>query len=156
MKNIGLLMLFLAGIFSSCIPENYVEEDCEDCSCILDFAHDKTASIVGQWKLEKIRVQSRAGISCMDCSSYHIVYEFRQDGSLMVSESTENYGWHDSGEYSFIEDEWNMGHHGYPWGLNINKGPTNWYMLSSKKLIIDYSPGDGATYYFVKITPPKK
>jgi len=150
------ILLFLIGICSSCATENHVEEDYEDCLCIFDFAHDKAASIIGKWKLEKIRVLSRLGISCMDCSSYNIVYEFKQDGSLIVSENTENYGWHESGEYSFIKDEWNMGHNGYPWGLNINKGPTNWYVLSSKKLIIDYSPGDGTTYYFVKIGGQKQ
>ena len=144
------VFLFIAGIYSSCATEKNVDENCEDCLCIFDFTHEKDASIIGKWKLEKIRVHSRMGIACTDCSQYNVVYEFKQNGTLTVSGNSENYGWHESGEYSFIKDEWSMGHDGYPWGLNINEGTTNWYKLSSKKLIIDYSPGDGATYYFVK------
>ena len=149
------ILLFLATIYSSCATEKNGGEECEDCLCIFDFDHDENASIIGEWKLEKIKVNTRLGISCTDCSPYNIVYEFKQNGVLIVSENTKNYGWHESGEYSFIKDEWSMGHDGYPWGLNINKGSTNWYILSSKKLIIDYSPGDGATYYFVKIENQK-
>jgi len=148
-KYISILLLF-AVLHHSCVKEKNIDEDCKDCSCIYDFAHEKTASIIGEWKLEKIRTHSLLGFVCTDCSPYNVVYEFNQNGTLTVSGNTENYGWHESGEYSFINDEQGMGHNGYPWGLNINQGLTNWYILSSKKLIIDYSPGDGATYYFVK------
>ena len=150
------IVLFLAGICFSCATEKNVGEECEDCLFIFDFAHDKDASIIGKWKLENIRVNSRSGICCADCSLNNIVYEFKQDGSLTVSGNTDNYGLHESGEYTFIKDEWSLGLDGYPWGLNINKGNTLWYMLSSKKLIIDYSPLDGATLYFVKIEGEKQ
>jgi len=150
-KYISVLLL-LAGICFSCIAEKNVNEESEDCLCNFNFSHDGTASIIGKWKLEKIRVISRLGTFCTDYSKYNVVYEFKHDGILTVSSgNSENHGWHESGEYSFIKDEWGMSQDGYPWGLNINKGSTNWYILSSKELIIDYSPGDGATYYFVKI-----
>ena len=125
------------------------DDDCTDCSCIYDFTHKETASIIGKWELEKISVSSRMGTSCMDCSPYNIVYEFKKNGVLTVSRDIEDYG-HQSGEYTFLKDEWNMGQEGFPWGLAINNNGATWYMLSSKKLIIDYSPGDGATYYFVR------
>ena len=151
-KRFVFLLICTGCVFvlQQCNKGEFSDDDCKDCSCIFDFAHEETASIIGKWKLEKIRVHSRLGVSCTDCSPYNVVYEFKQNGALTVSGSTENFGWHESGEYSFIKDEWSMGHDGYPWGLNINNGLTNWYVLSSKKLIIDYSPGDGATYYFVK------
>ena len=141
--------LLLILVTTSC-SNKVTDEDCEDCSYIYDFIHEETATIIGKWKLEKIRVNSRMGIFCTDCSLYNVVYEFKQDGTLTVSANTENHGWHESGEYSFIKDEWDMGQDGFPWGLSISNGSATWYMLSSKKLIIDYSPMDGATYYFVK------
>ena len=151
-KRFVFLLICTGCVFAlqQCSKSEFSNEDCEECLCVFDFAHDKTASIIGKWKLEKIRVSSRLGISCMDCSSYNVLYEFKQNGTLTVSGNTKNLGCHESGEYSFIKDEWSMGRDDYPWGLKINYGSTNWYMLSSKKLIIDYSPGDGATYYFVK------
>ena len=150
-KKFVFLLICIGCVFAllQCKKGDFSDKDCEDCLCLFDFAHEKTASIIGKWKLEKIKVHSRLGISCTDCSPYSVVYEFKQNGTLTVSGNAENYGWHESGEYSFAKDEWGMGHDGYPWGLNIN-GTTNWYILSSKKLIIDYSPGDGATLYFVK------
>jgi hypothetical protein len=145
-------LLFLAVISTSCVKEKNRDEGCEDCSCLFDFAHDETAKIIGKWKLKSISINSRMGFSCTDCSPYNVVYEFKQNGALIVSSNSKtNYGWHESGEYSFNKDEWGMGQPlGYPWGLSINKGLTNWYKFSKEKLIIDYSPGDGATYYFVK------
>jgi len=143
--------LICGAVFTSCDANKaQATEDCEDCSCIFNFSHEKNASIIGEWKLEKIRVHSRMGISCTDCSPYNVVYEFKQNGTLTVSGNTENYGWHESGKYFFIKDEWGAGRDDYPWGLNINEGSTNWYMLSSKTLIIDYSPMDGGTLYLVK------
>ena len=143
--------LICGAVFTSCgTDKTQVIEDCEDCSCIFNFSHEKNASIIGEWKLEKIKVHSRLGISCTDCSPYNVVYEFKKNGTLTVSGNTENYGWHESGKYSFIKDEWGAGRDDYPWGLNINEGLTNWFMLSSKTLIIDYSPLDGGTFYLVK------
>ena len=148
-----LFLLICSGcvwMMIQCNKNDFSKENCDDCSCLYDFAHDEKASIIGIWKLEKIRVISRLGISCTDCSSYNVMYEFKQNGMLTVSGNSENLGWHESGEYAFVKDEWNMGQDGYPWGLSINKGSTNWYVLSSKKLIIDNSPLDGATYYFIR------
>ena len=117
-----------------------------------DFAHDKIASIVGNWKLLKERIPfTSTGPITRDYSQDSIVYEFKQDGTLIVSENAKNYGLHESGKYSFIKDEWGMGLGDYPWGLKINQGQTNWYRISSEELIIDGSPLDGSTLYFVKI-----
>jgi hypothetical protein len=150
----AVIFLVAAGFYSCDKQSSSVEpeeEYCEDCSCIFDFAHEETASIIGKWKLEKIRLISRAGLFCTDCSPYNIVYEFKQNGVLTVSGNTENYNGYQSGEYSIIEDN---RQERYPsdiaWGLGINTSGTLWYKLSSKKLIIDYSPLDGDTYYFVK------
>ena len=56
------MLLFLAGIYFSCVKEKNADEGCEDCLCIFDFTHEKSASIIGKWKLEKMRVHSRLGI----------------------------------------------------------------------------------------------
>jgi hypothetical protein len=152
MKRITKLIisaLFCGVILSSCNSNSELQGD-DDFLKPFDITHDETASIIGEWSLEKIRVISRLGFFYTDCTPYNVTYEFKQNGALTVSSNSENHGWHESGEYSFIKDEWGMGHDGYPWGLKINNGSTYWYILSSKKLIIDYSPGDGATFYFVK------
>ena len=150
MKRIVLVILsslIIGVLHTSC---NANSENNDDCLCLFDFTHEETASIIGKWKLEKIRVNSKLGFSCIDCSTTNVVYEFKENGILTVSRHAEHLGLHESGKYSFINDEWGMGQDGCPWGLSINEGTTNWYILSSKKLIIDYSPGDGATYFFVK------
>jgi len=154
MKKIILMIIpaLICGVMFLSCGSDKIEEgiNCEDCLCIYDFAHEKNASIIGEWKLEKISTISRLGAFCTDCSSYNIVYEFKQNGALTVSANSENYGPHESGEYSFIKDEWGAGRDNFPLGLSLN-GNTGWYMLSSKKLIIDYSPVDGSTFYFVKL-----
>ena len=143
-----LLIMATTSCSNKVIDEDLIDEDC---SCLFDFTHEKSASIIGKWKLEKIKISfTPNGPILHDCSPYNVVYEFKQDSTLTVSANTENHGWHESGEYSFIKDEWDMGQDGFPWGLSINNGHTNWYKISSEKLIIDYSPGDGGTYYFVK------
>jgi hypothetical protein len=149
-KRFIFLLIGISCIFAlaQCNKVESSDEDCEDCLCRFDFTHEEPASIVGKWKLEKIRVISRLGIFCTDYSPYNVVYEFKENGILIVTGDIEDYNW--TGDYSFVKDEWGMGQDGYPWGLNIN-GSTNWYILSSKKLIIDNSPLDGPTSYFVKI-----
>ena len=155
-KSVFLLVCIGCVIaLSQCNKSEFPDENSEDSTLLIDLPIDlkneKAENIIGKWKLEKITVLSRLGIFHTDCSPYNVVYEFKENGILIVSANTDNYGWHESGEYSFIDDEWGMGHDDYLWGLSINNGLTNWYVLSSKELIIDYSPGDGATFYFVKI-----
>ena len=147
-RLVSLLICIGFFVLLQCNKGKFSDDDCKDCSCIYEFTHEETASIVGRWKLEKINLSSRTGTTCTDCSPYNVVYEFKENGVLTVSGDIENLG-HKSGEYTFVNDEWGMGQKGFPWGLNLSNGPT-WYMLSSKKLIIDYSRGDGATYYFVR------
>ena len=87
------VLLMLAGVIVSCENNEKQHDYCTptelnwiDCTSIRDsFVVDSSASIVGKWKLQK--VQHHFG-ACFDYSLCDIVYEFRANGTLVVSGSS--------------------------------------------------------------------
>lgn len=147
------IALLLAGCLSSCTEKkNDVDNDCLS---IFNIIHDKSASILGKWKLIKTRgiVLSSEGydLKCYDYSRYDIVYEFKTNNVLTISGDLDI--WPKIGEhfYSIVDDEKGLGMVGLPYGLKIGDNLTYWYQVTSKELIIDMRPLDGTTYYLVKI-----
>jgi len=107
--------------------------------------------IIGTWKLmEVILPFTPTGPFSYDYSQYNVVYDFKSDTTLIVSENIANidvhgYG-HESGKhyYTTIKDESGC------YVLKIDNNHNYWYRVSSNKLIFDNSPLDGPKYYFVK------
>jgi hypothetical protein len=112
------------------------------------FEHDESASIIGKWQLIISRTSGFMAPNMInDYISHNIVYEFKLDGTLTISTkqgSCVNYS------YSIGCDDMENGMPGLPYGLTID-GRTFWYSISLERLIIDDSPLDGDTRYFVKI-----
>jgi len=136
MKKILILAILfsLAGSFSSCKEK---ETDIT-----------KVNEITGKWELLKITISfTPEGAISRDYSQNNIVYEFKADGILTVSRDinhSDTYV-HEQGDhfYSIIDDK-------EEYTLKIDNN-LYWYSVSNNDLIIDQSPLDGFTYYFVKL-----
>jgi len=86
---LSAFLLMLAGLMTSC---NEKQDECnpiplnlEDCWVILEnFEPDSSASIIGKWKLFKFL----SGLNgCSDHSLCDVIYEFKPDGTLIISEA---------------------------------------------------------------------
>jgi len=116
--------------------------------------------IIGKWKLVEAKVYTRHGLVLCDCSQYDIVYEFKRNGTLMITgdvDSVDTYiGQRPAGiyPYSFVELEERLTFGGYysSYGLTIGTNTTYWYRFYSEGLEITMAPVDGETYNFVRIT----
>ena len=151
-KGIVVALCFvLVGFFSSCAEkkENNVNEDCLS---VLNIVHDKSSSILGKWKLIKVRVNfasSAQEIKCTDYSQYNIVFEFKSNNVLTISAETEHPEIWTTGEhfYSIVDEEM--------FGNSTSMLQINTlyecYQINSKELIITGAPVDGPSYYLVKI-----
>jgi hypothetical protein len=115
------------------------------------FTHDEFASIIGKWRLT---IGRSSGFMfspvIVDYSQYNIVYEFKEEGILIISAKTGAPTFPDVGEhlYSIVDNEY--GFPGLPYGLKIGNWES-WYQISSERMIIDDSPVDGGVMYFVRI-----
>jgi len=157
---LSVVLLILAIGFVSCDEQNEcnpIPLNIEDCWAIFGtFAHDSSASIVGKWTLKKA-FSGWKGQSCWDYSQCNIIYEFRPDGSLIISGRPAGLPVYHRGNrhsYSIIDLIWPSGTPGvtitYP-GIRIG----NWeyqLTLSSNEMIISQAAHDGSTFYFVRIT----
>jgi len=84
---LSVVLLVLAGLMTSCDEK---QSECtpiavhiETCFELLEnFEPDGSASIIGKWKLKK-GLEFFGG--CLDYSQCNIVYEFRPDGTLIIS-----------------------------------------------------------------------
>lgn len=109
--------------------------------------------INGSWRLVKSVISfSPNSPSEYDYSQYDIIYEFRPDGTLSVSNNdvpdnllVDAYFEFESGVYSyeFVDsvNEKILKIDNYIW----------WYQISKQKLTLDCSPLDGPILYFVKL-----
>jgi len=155
--KITTILLILSGCFLSCTKK--VENFNEDCSLLIKYineiVHDESSSILGKWKLENsvgILMGWHYGDSgtpylCSDYSQSNIVYEFKTDNVLTISEDTDLFL---KGEhfYSIVEfNEW----YGSEFRLKIGEYTYFWYRNSSKELVLDLMPVDGPAYYLVKM-----
>jgi hypothetical protein len=115
------------------------------------FPHDESASIIGKWKL---MITRSAGFmvpsSIFDYSQHNVVYEFKENGILVISAETDAHLFPGIGEHSYLFVDNEHGMPDLPYGLKI-KEMASWYRVSSERLIIDDSPIDGNTYFFFRI-----
>ena len=144
------LNLKRSAILSFCFASMFVfscqnKKESNDCLYMYHIVHDKSASILGKWKL--IKSYYPHGRQCNDYSQYDIIYEFKEDNVLTVS--GEMYHILKTGEHFYLFDEseeW--------WGiqpiLHID-GRTFYYRYNSKNLVLDLSPLDLGPKHFVRI-----
>lgn len=110
-------------------------------------------NVVGKWKLVKVRiVQLDDGISMKDYSCKNIIYDFKQDGSLVVNGAQKDVHSFENGEYSFVFSDtpiWEGMGDEFKFTLKI--GSTGAACgINNNIMIVDYAPLDGNTYYFVR------
>ena len=99
-------------------------------------------SVIGKWKLMKGQTSGYDSPSEeIDYSKHNIVYEFKSNGVLTVSESS-IVGWLKNGNHSYSIGNYNEIQVGYS---------ISWYSISPNELIIDSRPVDGSAFYFAKI-----
>lgn len=135
---IGVIMFFLGGGLGC--DKNNLNLDREE--------------VIGNWQLIKAVVAfSPNSPSEYDYSQYNIIYQFTSDGKLIVSHNNEpdnifedNFHGYDIGEYvyEFIDSEKEERM------LEIKKNKW-WFKAIKDKLILDQSPLDGATLYFIRL-----
>jgi hypothetical protein len=97
-----------------------------------------------KWKLVEVRELSMvSGMNIIDYSLYNVIFEFKTNGVLTVSDTSEHFDrFPEIGEHSYsIIDNSQLYIENRLW----------WYSISSEELILDNSPFDGDIYYFIKI-----
>ncbi|WP_114749758.1 hypothetical protein [Pleomorphovibrio marinus] len=99
-------------------------------------------SVIGKWRLIK---EYTSGFGSpqeeIDYSKRNIVYDFKNDGVLMVSGDGHT-GWVKNGNHSYSIGNFRRIKVGYR---------SSWYSVSPNELIIDSRPADGSAFYFAKV-----
>src|SRR5690625_4871784 len=108
--------------------------------------------IIGKWKLLEANIIKLAEeIRMEDYSCDDIIYYFREDGSLLISGVEDGMPVRQNGEYSFeLKDSVLYKHMNYDHTLKIDSQKIACDM-EDNALILDASPLDGNTLYFVRI-----
>ena len=147
--KITAVLLMLTGGFSSCTMKEQEQEQNDDCISIFNIVHKESSSILGRWKLVKIRDNFLAP-KCYDYSHANIVYEFKTNNVLTGSAEIEpSELWPRIGTHFYSINEKEL------FGTSVRMLQIGtviiWYQINSKELVINGSPLDGPTYYFIKI-----
>lgn len=108
--------------------------------------------IIGKWKLVKVNIIKLAEeIRTEDYSCDDIIYHFREDRSLLISGVEDGMPVRQNGEYPFeLMDSVLYEHMNYDHTLKIDSLKTA-CGIEDNAMILDASPLDGNTLYFVRV-----
>jgi hypothetical protein len=140
------VLLMFAGGGASCKKEIFDYVNCSqfvdmDCEPIFDIVHDSTASIIGKWQLIKSHSNwNNNDPRCINRCQEKIVYEFRKDGTLIISSS----------QYQTVRDSYSI------IDRNLILSRTSEHERFSTKLTVSSEQlvivdGNAPTEYFVRI-----
>ena len=148
MKKIKHLLFILTSVFFilcmlSCDKDDTSKEDYWN----IGYGGD----LVGRWHLVKFRYpfnQPPKGL--IDCSKYDIICEFDTDGGMNVFQYIlpDDLDWFfEPGVHAYEHSEVSYGQ-----AIRVKNNFTWWYGATEEKLILDRSPLDDVTFYFVKLS----
>ncbi|KEO75450.1 hypothetical protein [Anditalea andensis] len=156
MKNIGIrlekwmffiFVLIVMNLTGSCQEVDTIEEDLK---CRIESVNGPDDDVIGKWKLvkeERFRMID-GEIRINDYSCNNIIYEFKEDGLLEVTNDTGDEN-HASGEYSYEFTSASSNENGYP---ILKKGNLSWPCnIENSSLTLNLASLDGPTLFFIRI-----
>ena len=152
-----IVIILLTMFVCSCNKEKNGIDEFENMIC----SDDPENSIIGKWKLVKCRtnIMFTHGGEIIDYSQNNIIYEFKKDGTVIISCDIDDYLYL-VGEHSY-KFEPTLLNSIPPWGswesgldliFHHNHYYSDMYCISVNLMILDLSPLDGETTYFKKLT----
>lgn len=139
------VLAFAGGCEKKEINENELQ-------CPVTIQEGSDDDIMGKWKLIKADITRLAEeIRTEDYSCDDIIYYFGEDGSLLISGVEDGMPVQQNGEYSYeLIDSILYEHMDYDYTLKIDSQKIACGM-EDNAMILDASPLDGNTLYFVRV-----
>src|SRR5690625_1434210 len=144
-----MLLITILVLTGGCEKKEINENELQ---CPVTIQEGSDDDIMGKWKLIKADITRLAEeIRTEDYSCDDIIYHFREDRSLLISGVEDGMPVQQNGEYSYeLIDSILYEHMDYDYTLKIDSQKIACGM-EDNAMILDASPLDGNTLYFVRV-----
>lgn len=142
-----ITVLIALSTLAACKKEDRLDESPK---CPVSAVNGANDNVIGKWKLIKAKVvfknQETEDYSCDD-----IIYDFQDDGVLLISGSSDKAIGYQEGQYMYeftTERLFEGLEEGYTISINNRKIATG---IKNNQLVLNDSPLDGPILYFVRV-----
>lgn len=140
-----VLLIVLPLLISACQKDERKEEIVK---CTIVAKEGSNDNVIGKWKLVTGETTffnpRKEDYSCQD-----IIYDFREDGTLVISGNNEQLIGYEGGEYTFEFSKIEL-YEGLNYSLTIENGSIG-CSIEKNHMILDNSPLDGPILHLVRI-----